>query len=198
MAEGTVLEAGAAQIVNRRTDGPEGPVGSRGGRRQVGVALHADLAHFVARQHARVRGSVGLMARHAAFQAHGSVLERERSDFIAVALGAAWFAGARGLNGTGQGAAMRIVAIHAGHGAFRQTVLIGALETRPDIGMAGGALRIDLRGLAGHQTMGSILVNRMARCATYLILGMTTIKTSRVGRLILMAGETGAVGFAGL
>ena len=198
MAEGTVLEPRAAQIVDRGTHRSQGPVGSGSGRRQVGVALHTDLTYFVARQHARVRGAVGLMARHAAFQAHGSVLERERSDLIAVALGAARFAAARRLNRTGQGAAMRIVAIHAGHGAFRQTVLIGALETRPDIGMAGGALRIDLRGLAGHQTMGSILVNRMARCATYLILGMTTIKTSRVGRLILMAGETGPVGFAGL
>ena len=162
------------------------------------MAFHADLSYFVSRQHARVRGAVGLMARHAAFQAHGSVLERERSDFIAVALGAAWFAGARGLNGTGQGAAMRIVAIHAGHGAFRQTVFIGALETGPDIGVAGGALGIDFGGLACDQAVRSILVNGMARGATHLIFGMTAIKTSCMSRLILMAGETGAVGFAGL
>ena len=171
MAEGTVLEARIAQVVKRGSHCSQGAVGGGSGRRQVGVAFHADLAHFVARQHTRIRGAVGLMARHATFQAHGSVLEREWSDLITVTLGAAGFAGARGLNRSGQGAAMRIVAIHAGHGAFRQAVLIGALETRPDIGMASGALRVDFGGLARYQAVRSILVNRMARRATHLILG---------------------------
>jgi len=198
MAEGTVLKSRAAQIVNRGAHRSQSPVGSGSGRRQVGVALHTDLPHFVARQHARVRRAVRLVACRATFQAHRSVLERERSDLIAVAFGAARFAGARGLNRAGQGAAVRIVAIHAGHGAFRQTVLIGALETRPDIGVAGGALGVDLGGLAGHQAVRSVLVDRMASRATHLILGMTTIKTSGMGGLILMAGETGPVGFAGL
>src|SRR4051812_47031333 len=45
--------------------------------------------------------------------------------------------------------------------------------------------------------MRSVLVNRMACRAAHLVLGMTTIKTPEVGRLILMAGEANLVGFAG-
>ena len=113
MADGTVLEARAADIVNRGTNRAQGAVGSGGWRRQVGVALHADLSNFVARQHAWVGGAVGLMARNAAFEAHRSVVERERPDLITVALGTAGFTGARGLERTGQRAAMRIMAIDA-------------------------------------------------------------------------------------
>ena len=119
-------------------------------------------------------------------------------DFVAVALDAARFVGARGLDRAGQGAAVRIVAIHAGHGAFRQPVFVGALETGPDIGVARGALRVDFRRLARHQAVRSVLVNRVAGRATHLVLGMTAINTSDVGGLILMAGEADAVGFGGL
>ena len=79
---------------------------------------------------------------------------------------------------------MRIVAIDAGHGAFRQPMFIGALETGPDIGVALGALRVDFRRLARHQAVRSILVNRMAGRAAHLILGMTAINTSDVGGLV--------------
>ena len=198
VTEGAVLEARTAQVVERRRHRSQRRVGRRNRHRQVGVALQAHQAHLLPRQHARIRRAVRLMAGAAAFEAHRSVLEGKGSHLIAVALGAAGFVGARRLDRFGQRAAVRIVAIHAGHGAFRQPVLVGALETGPDVGVAAGAQRVDVRRLARHQAVRSVLVNRVAGRAAHLVLGMTAVDTSRVGSLILMAGEADAVGFGGL
>ena len=93
---------------------------------------------------------------------------------------------------------MRIVAIDAGHGAFRQPVLVGPLETGPDVGVALGALRVDVGRFARHQAVRSVLVNRVARGATHLVFGMTAINASDMGGLVQMAGEAELVGFGGL
>ena len=156
---GAILEPRAAQIVDGGPHCGQCRV-SRGIRhRQVGVALHANEAHLRARQHAWIGGPVGLVAGAAAFQSHRGVFEGKGSDFIAVAFGASRFVRTCGLNLPGQGTAVRVVAIHAGHGAFGQAVFVGFLETGPDIGVAGGAKRVDGRRLAGHQTVWSILVD---------------------------------------
>src|ERR1019366_6123174 len=152
----------------------------------------------MAGQHPRIRRPVRLVARPASFEAHRSVLERKGSHFIAVTFGATRFVGSRGLNLLGQRAAVRTVTIHAGHGPFRQAVLVRLLEAGPHIGVASGAQRVDLRSLARNQAVGSVLVYGMAGRATHLIPGMTAINTPAVGRLIPMAGEADAVGLAGL
>src|ERR1039458_10062514 len=147
VAEGAVLEPRVAQIVDGRSDRPQCRVGRGIGHRQVGVALHAYEAHLMPRQHAGIRRPVRLVAGPASFEAHGSVLEGKGSHLIAVAFGAARFVGLGGLHLAGQGAAVRIVTIDAGHGAFGQAVFVRLLETGPDIGVAGGAEGVDLVGL---------------------------------------------------
>jgi hypothetical protein len=135
------------------------------------------------------------MARSTSFQPDRSMLEGERSHLFAMALGAAGFIGAHRLDGAWQRRPVRVVTIHATHGAFRQPVFVWLLETGPYVGVAPGALLIDLSRLPRYQTLRAILVNRMARRATHLILGMTAVETSGMSTLILMAGEAGSVGF---
>src|SRR5690242_17698401 len=94
VADRTVLVAWAAQIVKRRWSLAEiiqfrgrriGSWGRDRRRRVVGVTFQADEADFVPRQHSRVGGTVGFVARVAAFEPHGGVLEHERSALVAMA-----------------------------------------------------------------------------------------------------------------
>src|ERR1035441_9789845 len=87
VADGAILELRAEQVVKRGRDSAQrGRIldGSRRGG-QVGMALEAQVADFRAGQHARVGGTVWLMAGAAAFQAHRRVLEGERTAQVAVA-----------------------------------------------------------------------------------------------------------------
>ena len=162
------------------------------------MALHAYPAHHRARQHSGIGRAVRLMAGTATLQPHRSMLERKGARLIAMAPRAAWFAGARGLGHFGQRAAVRIVAIDARHGAFGQTMFVGALKARPNIAMASRALRIDLRGLARDQTVRSILVNGVTGRATHLVLVMTAVEAAGVSGLVFMTGEADTVGFGSL
>src|ERR1035437_996237 len=115
VTESAVLEARTAQIMDRRTDRSQCRVGRWTWHRQVGVALHAHEAHFMPGQHSWIGRPMRLVARPAAFEANGSVLERKGSNFIAVAFGATGFVGSRGLNLPRLRAAVGVVTIHAGH-----------------------------------------------------------------------------------
>src|SRR5271169_4514862 len=105
MAERAVLEARVAQIVKCRTHRTYSAVGGRGWRRQIRVALQADKAHFRPGQHPRVRRSVRLMARGAAFQPDRRMLKRKRPRLVAVALEAPRLVGFGGLERARQDAA---------------------------------------------------------------------------------------------
>ncbi len=95
-------------------------------------------------QHPRIGRAVRLVAGRAAFQPHRSMFESERPALVAVAFEAARFVGVHGLQHEVRlRAAVRIVAIHAGHGALRQPVLVGPLEAGPDIVVARGAQLVD-------------------------------------------------------
>src|SRR3954452_15851824 len=120
VANGAVLETGAAQIVKRWRHCAESRLSGKRRRGQVGVAFQAKLGDMGTIQHPRVRAAMRLMAGAAAFELHRSVLEREGTYFIAVALGAARFGGARRLNAARKGAAVRVMAIAAGHRVFRE------------------------------------------------------------------------------
>ena len=77
-------------------------------------------------------------------------------------------------------------------------MLIRLLEARPNIGVARRALLIDLDGFARDQAVRAVLVNRMARGATHLILRMTAVEPSDMSALILMTGEAQAIGLGRL
>ena len=181
MTSCTGLETRAAQIMQRRWYSANGAI-RRGLRpRQVGVTFEADVLYRRAGQHPRIYRSVRLVTGAATFDPHRRVFENKWASEVAMAFHAARFIGIHETHVAGEVAAVGIVAIHARHGAFGKAMFVGLRETRPDIGMAPGALRIDLRGFACHQAMRSILVDRVAGRATHLVFGMTAINTSNVG-----------------
>ena len=198
MTSCAVLEARAAQVMQRRWHGANCAI-RRGLRpRQVGMALQADELYRRAGEHPRIYRSVRLVTGTAAFQPHWSVFENKGASKVAMAFHAARFIGIHETHVTGEVAAVGIVAIHARHGAFGKAVFIRPLEACPDVCMAPGALRVDFRRLARHQSVRSVLVDRVAGRAAYLVLIMTAGQTAGVSGLVLMAGETDTVGFRGL
>ena len=184
VANGAVLEARASQIMQCRRHGTQCAIDGRAGFRKIGVAFHADEPNLRPGEHARIGGTVRLMARRTALQSHGSMFENEGASLIAMTLEAARLVGIHRLNGFRQEGSMRIVAVHAGHGALRQLMGIRFLKAGPDIGVAFGALRIDLGGLARDQAIGSVLVNRVASGTAHLVFGMTAINASHMGGLV--------------
>ena len=77
-------------------------------------------------------------------------------------------------------------------------MFVRPLKAGPDIGVTLGALLVHFRRFARHQTVGSVLVDGMARRAAHLIFGMTALNASYVRGLIQMTGETELVRGGGL
>ena len=177
----------------------QGSVGWRRRRGQVRVTFQANEHDLGPCKHSRIGGAMRLMAGDAPFQANRSVLKRKWSPFVAVAFEATGLIGIDGLNISGEHAAVRVVAVDTRHGAERhgrgagQPVLVRTLETRPDIGMAAGALCIDLGGLTRQQAFRTVLVDEVTSRTTHLVLGMTVVDAADVRGLVEMAGEADAV-----
>ncbi len=83
------------------------------------------------------------VAGSAAFKAHHSVLEREWTAFVAVALETARFVRPEGLCHRRPHASVGIMAIDAGHCPFCYPVMERLLELAPDRGMTTRALFVD-------------------------------------------------------
>src|ERR1700682_3343869 len=93
VANGAFLIARRPQIMERRRDHAQSRFDSGRRRGQVGMALQANKTDFLAREHARIRRSVRLMAARAALKSHWRVLECEWSSLIAVTAEATRFIG---------------------------------------------------------------------------------------------------------
>ena len=126
------------------------------------MAFEAYQPYFLADQHLRVRRPVRHMAALAAFLPDRSVLEGEWPAFIAMALEAARLIGARHAHEAGLEAAVRIVAIDAGHRVFGNPVFERFGKRRFHIDMATLALSVDFGRFTSDQAIGSVCVNRMA------------------------------------
>src|SRR5262252_8901587 len=100
-----------------------------------------------------------LMTGRAALQPHRRVFKREGPALIAMALEAARLIGRNHPHRSRRKAPMRIVAIHAGHGAFGKPMLVGPLELRPDVSMTARALLVDRRKFSGIRLTGCVLVS---------------------------------------
>jgi len=153
------------------------------------MALETNQPHFLPDQHSRIGRPVRLVAGRAAFQAHRSVFEGERTALVAMAPKATSFVGRKNLHHSRLETSVRIVAIHAGHSSFRNPVLEWLLKLAPDTGMAGGALSVNLRSFARDQAERSVSVNLVACRARNLILGMAALQTAHVCRLIQVTGQ---------
>jgi len=173
MAHRAVLVTRRAQVVKRRRDDADGSRLIYAG--QIGVALQAHDANFLAHQQPRIGRAVWLVAGYATFEAHRSVLERERSALIAVAVQASRLVRGEGLRHRWADTAVRIVTVDAAHRTFRKLMMIGPLKLGPDVGVAARALFIDRSRLAVHESVGSIRVNFVTGRAGDLIFRVTTL-----------------------
>jgi len=162
--------------------------------RQVGMAFETDEAHFLPDQHLRVRGTVRQVATLAAFFPDRSVLEGEGSAFVAMTLEAARLIGARHPHEAGFEAAVRIVAIDAGHRIFRHPMFERLGKRRFHINVAALAEGVDFRGFAHDESFGTVRVNRMARRAGDGVACVAGFEPAGSGGLISMTGETRLVG----
>ena len=148
------------------------------------MAFQAHQSHFLPHQHPRIGRAMRLMTRRAAVEAHGSMFEGERPALVAVAVQAARLIRSEALPHRRPNAPVRIVAIHAAHGALRKLVMIRPLELRPFIRVAPRALRIYLHRRSRHHLTGMHLVARSTRD---LVLGVAALQPPHVRRLIQVA-----------
>jgi len=148
----------------------------------------------MARQHARIRRAVRLVAGRAALEPHRRVLENKGPALVAVAPVATRLVSRNRLDRPRQLRPVRVVAVDARHRPFGQLVLVRPLEARPDRGMALRALGVDSRHLARPQLFGRF-VHRMAGNATHLIARVRALNAPDVRGLIEMAREASAVRF---
>ena len=114
------------------------------GGERIHMALQAQKPGFTADQQHLVDAAVRRVARRAAFDFHGGVLEDKRPAFFDVALRAG-FPAALPQRGAVR-SAMRIVAVRALHRAFGNAVVRGQRELRLDVAVASVAqfrLRLD-------------------------------------------------------
>jgi hypothetical protein len=162
--------------------------------RQIGVTLQTYLLHNRPRQHAWIGRPVRLMARGATFKAHRCVFKGEWAAFVSMALEAARFVGGKALSHRRSYASVRVVAIDAGHRAFRYPVMKWILKLRHYVGVAGGALLVDRGGLACHQAKWTIGVNLVARRAGHLIFGMAALQAAGMRGLAQVASQTDLIG----
>src|SRR5580704_5279249 len=125
MTDGAVLKHRGTQIVKSRRHDARNLRWRRGEKR---VTLQAYKTDIGARQHPGIRRAMWLVTRLAAFKTHRSMLERERSTLVAMAREATWVVGRETLEHRGPDAAMGVVAVHAGHGAFWKFVVKRPLE----------------------------------------------------------------------
>jgi len=128
MANGAVLKYGRSQIVKRRRHDAR-DLDRR--RRKVGMALQTDEADVGADQHPGISRAMRFVTGLAAFKAHRRMFERKWTPFVTVAAKTARLVGGEGLLHGGPDAAMRIVAIHTAHGAFREFVMKRPLKQGP-------------------------------------------------------------------
>src|SRR5262249_23490056 len=127
-------------------------------------------------------------------QTHGCVLENEWPAFIAMARKTRRLISVDGLDATRQYSAVWIVAIHARHRAFRQTVTKRPLEAGPYVRMASGALRVHFGSPPAHESGSVRLMHGMACNTAHLIFHMAALNAPAVSGLIQVTGETDAIG----
>ena len=173
MAHCAVLKHRRTQIVKSRRHDARNLRWRRGEKRVTLQAYKTDIGAY---QHPRIRRAMRLVTRLAAFKAHRSMFERERSALVAMACEATRLIRRKALEHHGPDAAVRIVAVHTGHGAFWKFVVKRTLELRPDIEMAAPAQLINRRGLARYQRFAGM--HFMANRARNLVLGVAAFQAA--------------------
>lgn len=191
MADGTVLEAGASQIVEGR--GNAADCGHR-----PGMTLEAELADVVAHEHPRIGGTVGFVAGRAGLELDRSMLKREGSAFVGMTLQARGLIPRYAGELRGRRPTVRIVAIDAGNGFFVQAVAKRPIEGGFFSNVARGAERVRF-----HRQKRTLrrLMHRVASGAVDHVAVVSAEETAAMGFLAGMTGEAAlidAIGLGGL
>jgi len=134
-----------------------------------------------------------LVATSAAFKTHGPVLEGKRTALVAVAGEAAGFVGGKRFGHLRPHAAVGVVAVHATHGFLRKSVVIRALELRPNLKMTCRTLLVDPGGFTHDKSLRPAIVDFVARGACDRIFGVAALQTSDVGGLVQVTTEANAI-----
>lgn len=152
----------------------------------VGMAFQTLEAHFLARQHAWIRGTMGLMTGSTAFHPHRRVLESKWPALVPVAAETTRFVGGHRTQGAVDLASMGVMAIDAANAAFLQPVAKGFLELGDGSHVACATF---FKGFSpGH------VVDGVAPGAGHLIAGMAAKDIADACSLIAMALQTGGIG----
>ncbi len=134
MADRTIAVLRQLDIVERRRYGPNG---FRGGYTWlVGMAFETYQPDLMPDQHAWIRRAVRLVTTHAPLELYRGMLKGKGAAKVCVATEAAIVVCVHRLKGTRQESAMGIMAIDAGHSAFRKLMAEGLLKTGPLADMA--------------------------------------------------------------
>ncbi len=157
------------------------------------MALQTNQPHLMPHQHSRIYGTMRFVARRASFEPDWRVLERERSALIAMALNTAGFVSRECLGHGRTCRPMRIVAIDARHGIFRNLVSVWLLKLRHHLQVASGAQLVDLFRSSRDQPYRSVRVNRVASDAGNRILHMAALNPPRMRHLIQVASHADLV-----
>src|ERR1700682_4040138 len=123
------------------------------------------------------------------------MLEGERTAFIPVTVETSRFVRGEYLRHCRANAPVRIMAIDAGHRAFRQLVVVRPLELRPDIDVTARALLVNRGSFASHKAQRPVGMNLVTRGAGHLILDMAALQSANVRRLVQVARQAAAVHF---
>ena len=128
MANRAILIAARSQVMKCRRHNADHAGSSWPLLRKICVTFEADEADISSRQHFRICRSVGFMTSLATLGPHGNVFIGKRAPKIAMAFETTGLVRSECANLPLREAAMRIVAVHAGHGGLRKPVRVRALE----------------------------------------------------------------------
>ena len=133
------------------------------------------------------------MARGASFEPHRRMFKRKGSALIAMAFDTAGLVSGECLAHCQPRRPMRIVAIDACHGIFRDLVTVGLLKLRHHLQVASGAESVDLFRSPRHQPFRAVCMDGVAGDAGNRILHMAALNASGMRCLIQMASHADLV-----
>ena len=161
---------------------------------QIRVALKTNQPDFLPDQHPWIRRAVRFMARPAAFKPNCGMLKGERAAFVSVAVQAPRLVRPEALRHSRPKAAVRIVAIDAGHRGFWNLVMRRSLELHPDVRVATRALLVNRRSFARDQSQRSVCMNLVAGRAGHFVLRVAVLNPANMRRLIQVTSQASLVG----
>jgi len=137
------------------------------------------------------------MTAPAPFKAHRGVLECKGAALVAMAIEATRLIGGKYLSHGRPEAAMRVMAVDAGHRALGQFVMVGPLKLRPNIGVTTLAQLVNRCRYADDQFPRPIPMNFVAGGTRDRIFGVTALEASYLCWLIQVTRQANSIGRCG-